>query len=144
MKYFAIFDKNIATIFQLQWKISNISDMFLQYSVLCGVLLHHFIPKKTAAESHRILVKVYGEHAFEKCWFRPQQQRPWKTTEKIWRCRTAGIAERRLTLKQLAKALGVDQGTISRSLHVIEKIQKEGKWVPYKWKESDIERQETT
>ena len=36
MEYFAIFDKNIATIFQLQFKIENISDMFLQYSVLCG------------------------------------------------------------------------------------------------------------
>ena len=39
MKYFAIFDKNIATIFQLQWKIGNISDMFLRYSVLCGLVL---------------------------------------------------------------------------------------------------------
>ena len=28
--------KNIVTIFQLQWKIGNISDMFLEYSVLCG------------------------------------------------------------------------------------------------------------
>ena len=34
MKYFAIFDQNFKTIFQLQWKIRNISDMFLQYSVL--------------------------------------------------------------------------------------------------------------
>ena len=30
---------------------------------LRGVLLHYFNMKKTAAESHRILVKVYGEHA---------------------------------------------------------------------------------
>ena len=36
MKYFAIFDKNIATIFQLQWNIGNIPDMFLQYSVYVG------------------------------------------------------------------------------------------------------------
>ena len=36
MKYFGIIDKNVAAIFQLQWKIGNISDMFLQYSVLCG------------------------------------------------------------------------------------------------------------
>ena len=27
------------------------------------VLLHYFNTKKTAAESHRILVEVYGEHA---------------------------------------------------------------------------------
>ena len=30
---------------------------------LKGVLLHYFNMKKTAAESHCILVKVYGEHA---------------------------------------------------------------------------------
>ena len=31
---------------------------------------------------------------FQKWWFRPQQQRLWKTTEKIWKCRIAGIAGR--------------------------------------------------
>ena len=36
MKYFGIIDKNVAAIFQFQWKIGNISDMFLQYSVVCG------------------------------------------------------------------------------------------------------------
>ena len=36
MKYFVIFDKNVAAIFQLQWNIGNIPDIFLQYSVLCG------------------------------------------------------------------------------------------------------------
>ena len=30
---------------------------------LRGVLLHYFNIKKTAVESHRILVKVHGEHA---------------------------------------------------------------------------------
>ena len=30
---------------------------------LRGVLLHYFNMKKTNAESHRILVEVYGEHA---------------------------------------------------------------------------------
>ena len=39
MKYFGIIDKNVAAIFQLQWKIGNFSDMFLQYSVLCGIEL---------------------------------------------------------------------------------------------------------
>ena len=38
MKYFVIFDKNIAKTFQLQWKIGNVSDMFLQYSVLFGTI----------------------------------------------------------------------------------------------------------
>ena len=30
---------------------------------LRGVLLHYFNMMKTAAESHRIFVEVYGEHA---------------------------------------------------------------------------------
>ena len=30
---------------------------------LLGALVHYFNMKKTAAESHRILVEVYGEHA---------------------------------------------------------------------------------
>ena len=59
------------------------------------VLFYYFIWKKTAAESHRILVKVYGKicfvrnnvhrlvSTFQKWWFRPQQQGPWKTTGKI-------------------------------------------------------------
>ena len=38
MKYFGIIDKNVAAIFPLQWKIGNISDMFLHYSVLCGII----------------------------------------------------------------------------------------------------------
>ena len=36
MEYFAICDENVATIFQLQWNIRNISYISLQYSVLCG------------------------------------------------------------------------------------------------------------
>ena len=37
MKYLSIFYRNVVTIFHLQWKIGNISDMFLQYSVLSQV-----------------------------------------------------------------------------------------------------------
>ena len=47
------------------------------------------------------------------------------------------------TLKKLAKALGVDQGTIFRC-YAIGKIQKEEKSVSYELKERDIERQKTT
>ena len=46
MKYFARFDKNLATIFQLQWNIGNIPDVFLQYSMLrgraCATKLNHY------------------------------------------------------------------------------------------------------
>ena len=32
---------------------------------LRGVLLHYFNMKETDAESHRILMEVYGEHALD-------------------------------------------------------------------------------
>ena len=50
MKYFGIIDKNVAAIFQLQWKIGNVSDMFLQYSVLCGYFIMNNIRKKKTPE----------------------------------------------------------------------------------------------
>ena len=39
------------------------SNFVSNYHHLREVLLHYFISKKTAAESHRILAKVYSEHA---------------------------------------------------------------------------------
>ena len=42
---------------------SNMSNFVPEKVFLRGVLLHYFNMKKTAAESHRILVQVYGEHA---------------------------------------------------------------------------------
>ena len=39
------------------------SNLVPEKVFLRGVLLHYFNMKKTAAESHRILVAVYGEHA---------------------------------------------------------------------------------
>lgn len=43
--------------------VSNMSKFVPEKSFLRGVLLHYFNMKKSAAESHRILVDVYGEHA---------------------------------------------------------------------------------
>ena len=39
------------------------SNFVPEKAFLRGVLLHYFNMKKIAAESHRILVEVYGEHA---------------------------------------------------------------------------------
>ena len=36
--FFTIFDKHFLIMFQLQWNIGNIPDIFLQYSVLYGTL----------------------------------------------------------------------------------------------------------
>ena len=59
MKYFAVFDKNIVTIFQLQWNIVNISDMFLQYSVLCGIIIAKItIHNHTFPSAHNLFVTL--------------------------------------------------------------------------------------
>ena len=55
MKYFGIIDKNVATIFQLEWKIGNISDMFLQYSVLYGKRFQKIFEKTIYRKIIRIL-----------------------------------------------------------------------------------------
>ena len=67
----------------MRWKATVIVRLFQYMSFICsvnnnhffslkyvpekvflrGVLLHYFNMKKTSAESHRILVEVYGEHA---------------------------------------------------------------------------------
>ena len=113
------------------------------------VLLHYFISKKTAAESNRILVKVYGEDALSETtcrdWFRRFKSGDFdlinkdrgKPPKKFENAELQALLDEdsTQTLKQLAKALWVDQGTISRRLHAIGKIQKEEKWVSYELKE---------
>ena len=123
---------------------------FVQNSYyLRKVLLQYFILKKTGAESHRFLVKVYGEHALsETVGFDVSKVvisiSATKTVENIAALQAFLDKDSTQTLKKLAKALGVNQGTISRRLHAIGKIQKEGKWVPYELKERDIKRRKTT
>ena len=51
MKYFSIFDKNIATIFQLQWKTGNILTCFC--NILCYVGSHTWISRNLFADSIR-------------------------------------------------------------------------------------------
>ena len=122
------------------------------------VLLHCFISKKAAAERHLILVNVCGEHDLSETTFRDWLQRfksvnfdlsnkdRGKLPKKLKDAELQALLDEDLTqtLKQLAKALGVDEGIISRRLHALGKIQKAGKWVPYELKERDIERRKTT
>ena len=95
-------------------------------------LLQYFISKKAAAESHRILEKVDGEHALSETtrrdWFRRLKSgdfdlsnKPPKKFEDAELQALLGEDSTQI-LKQLAKALGVDQKTISRRLHAIGKI----------------------
>ena len=80
------------------------------------VLLHYFNMKKTAAESHRILVEVYGGH---------------------------DLAERTFQ-KWLARfksgAFGLEDEERPGHPKKFEYIQKQGNWVPHELKLRDVER----
>jgi [histone H3]-lysine36 N-dimethyltransferase SETMAR len=118
------------------------------------VMLHYFFAKKTAAETHRLLVEVYDKDA------------PSATTCKEWFCRFSNedyeindkehgrpqkvFEDEELaqllhedpcqTQTELSIALNVSQGSISRRLTSMGMIRKLGKWVPHRLTERDIER----
>lgn len=121
---------------------------------LRGILLHYYFMKKSAAESHRILVEVYGEHALSETtcrdWFRRFKDGDFGIEDKERSGRPAKFEDVELevlldedpcqTQEELAKSLGVDQSTISRRLKAAGFIQKHGNWVPHELKPRDVER----
>lgn len=118
------------------------------------VLLFFFHSKKTAAEAHRELLKVYGDAALSETtcrdWFRlfkegdfNVQDRPREGKPKIFE----GVELEALldedpcqTQDQLASELGVTRQAISKRFHALGMIQKQGTWVPYELKPRDLER----
>ena len=102
---------------------------------LWGVLLHYFNMKKTAAESHRILVEVYGEHALAErtCqkWFarfksgdvgledekRPGQPKKFEN-EELEALLDEDCCQ---TQEELAESSGVTQAAISKRLKAATK-----------------------
>lgn len=118
------------------------------------VLLWHFFAKKTAAESHRLLVEVYGEHSLSQrqCfeWFhrfksgdfdikdkeRPGQLKKFEDEE----LETLLDEDSCQTLNELATSLNVDISTISRRLKTLGFVHKVGHWVPHELRERDVER----
>ena len=121
---------------------------------LRGVLLHYFNMKKTAAESHRILVEVHGEHALAEraCqkWFarlksgdfgledEERHRQPKKfENEEVEALLDEGCCQ---TQEELAESLGVTQAAISKDLKTAGYIQKQGNWFPHELKPRDVER----
>ena len=121
---------------------------------LRGVLLHYFNMKETAAESHCILVEVYGEHAlaertckkrfarFESGDFGLEdEERPWQPKkfedEKLEVLLDEDCC---LTQEEFAESLGVTQTATSKRLKAAGYIQKQRNWVPHELKPRDIER----
>lgn len=125
--------------------------------VLRGSLITFFHLKKTAAESYRLLVEAYGEHApsQDTCerWFKRFKSGDFDVSNKDRGKPPKKFEDTDLqalldedntqTEKQLAEALEVTQAAISQRLKAMGKIQKAGKWVPYQLKERDIERRKT-
>ena len=113
------------------------------------VLRHYFILKKSAAETHRLLVDIYVEHV------------PLKTTCKEWFRRfnnadfdvnnkerggapnkfedaqlQASLDEDRCrSLKELSKKVNVDKSTVGKCIPAMGMVQNEGNWVLHKLKE---------
>ena len=121
---------------------------------LRGVLLHYFNMKKTATESHRILVEAYGEHALadRMCqkWFARFKSGDFglEVEERLGQPKKfedekleALLDEDRCqTQEELAESLGVTQAAISKRLKASGYIQKQGNWVPHELKPRDVER----
>lgn len=116
-------------------------------------LLFLFNQKKKAAESHRLLVETYGDHAptIRTCetWFRQFKSGDFcvEDRERTGRPKTFEDAELQQLLdedsaqtqKQLAEKLNVSQAAISDRLKAMGKIQKMGKWVPHELNERQLE-----
>ncbi|KAG5309751.1 MOS1T transposase, partial [Pseudoatta argentina] len=112
---------------------------------LRGILLHYFIPKKSAAEAHRILVQTYGDNALSdttcRDWFRRFKNNDFGLEDKERSGAPKKFQDKELeqlldedpsqTLSELGKILQVDESTVSKRLKGLGMIQKQGHWVPY-------------
>jgi len=104
------------------------------------VLLHYFILKKSAAETHRLLVNIYGEHAPLKTsckeWFRRFNSDDFDVRDKERKGAPKKFEDAELqallgedsclSLDRLAKELNVDRSIIGKRLHAMGMVQKEG------------------
>ena len=121
--------------------------MYLQ-----GILLHYFIQKKPAAESHRILIETYGNHALLETacrdWFRHFKNNDFDVEDKEHSGAPKKFRDKELEAllyensfqvqAQLAESFGVDQTTVLKCLKELGMIQKQRHWVLFKLKSWDI------
>jgi len=91
------------------------------------VLLHYFDLKKSVAEVHRLLEEAYGDrapsHTTCKEWYRRFKSNDFDVNDKP---RLHENSAR--TLQELGNELGVTEAAVSKRLHAMGKIQKEGRW----------------
>ncbi|EGI70771.1 Mariner Mos1 transposase [Acromyrmex echinatior] len=122
-------------------------------SHLQEILIFCFNMKKSAAETHRMISNTYSEAAISERTCREWFQRfkngdfdieDWHSggREKVIEkedCRIGGLLDSCQNQEELARSLGVTQQVISK-LKVMGMIQKQGNWVPYDLKPTDVER----
>ena len=130
------------------------SDFVPNNRHLWEVLIFFIHPKKTTAEAHRELQKVYGDAASSErtCrdWFRrfkdgdfDVDDRPREGTPKAFEdaeLEALLVEDRYQTHEQLASALGVNRQVISKRFHALGMIQRQGTWIPYDFKSREVER----
>ena len=117
------------------------------------VLLFFSNSKKSDAESHRLLSETYGDYtrSTKTCeyWFRRFQNDDLDTEDKERLGHPKMIEDEELetllnkdpcqTQYELSESLGVDCSTISRRLHALGMIQKQGNRVPYELKPRNVD-----
>ena len=118
------------------------------------VLLSHFFAEKTAAESHRLLVELYGELALARTqcfkWFQRFKSGDFDISDKERSGQPKKFEDEELeelldqdscqTQSELAESLGVTQAAVSKRLNSLGFIQKLGSWLPHELKPRDVER----
>ena len=104
---------------------------------LRGILLHHFIQNKSAAEAYRNLVETAGDNALSNTtcrdWFRRPKNNDFNLQDKERSGAPKKIEDNEFeeildedgsqTLAELGKRLQVDESTVSKRLKVLEMIQ---------------------
>ena len=100
--------------------------------------------KKSAAETHRILVETFGDHALSETtcrdWFRRFKNNNFGVEDKERSGAPKKFENKELealldqnsyqTLDELAESLRVDHTTVLKCLKALGMIQKQGNWVP--------------
>lgn len=121
------------------------------------VLLYFYNLKKSAAESHRLLVEAYGEHAFSdsmcRRWFRQFEDGIFDVDDAEREGRPKKFNDEQLeelldedpcqTQAELAAVLNVDRSTVEKRLQGMGLIQKQGNWVPHELTERQEENRKT-
>ena len=121
------------------------------------VMLSNFIQKKTAAETYRFLLQIYGEHSPSQntCeyWFRRFKNNDFDVSDKERVGAPKKFEDEELeallsedpcqTEEELALALDVTQASVSKRLKKMGMVQKLSYWVPHELTERQQENRKT-